>query len=188
MQVTLSTTTDPNDIITLADIKSHLRITHDLEDGLLTGIRAAAINYVQNYANVQLGSVTAYGYMPAFVASYIPIGPVTAISAVEYETDNDGTLQTMPSADWHVDTRTRPARISFSDIPSPYEYAMMPIRVTMTVGHAEDAIPGVIIQAIKMLAAHLYENRQDEVVGTITSRVKLGLDALLAGERFIYQP
>lgn len=188
MQVTLSTTTDANDIISVADIKEHLRVTHDLEDDLIVGIRAAAINYVQNYANVVLGSVTAYGYMPAFAATYFPIGPVTAVSTVEYETDNEGTLTTMSSNDWHVDTRTRPARISFSDIPSPYEHALMPIRVTFTVGHGTDAIPGVIIQALKLLCAHFYENRQEEIVGTITSRVKLGLDALLSGERIIHQP
>jgi len=188
MQVTLSSTTDANDIISVADIKEHLRVTHNLEDDLIVGIRAAAINYVQNYANVILGSVTAYGYMPTFAATYFPVGPVTAVSAVEYETDNAGTLTSMASSAWHVDTKSRPARISFSDVPSPYEHALMPIRVTFTVGHAVDSIPGVIIQALKLLCAHLYENRQDEIVGTITSRVKLGLDALLSGERIIHQP
>lgn len=188
MQVTLSSTTDPNDIITVADIKEHLRVTHSLEDDLISGIRSAAINYVQNYANVILGSVTAYGYMQTFVAQYFPIGPVTDVDAVEYETDNAGTLTTMSSSSWHVDIKSRPARISFSDIPSPYEHALMPIRITFTVGHDADAIPGTIRQAILLMCASLYENRQDEVVGTITSRVKLGLDALLSGERITYQP
>ena len=187
MQMTISGSTDYDSIITVADIKEHLRVTHDLEDDLIGAIRVAAVNFIENYCNVRLGSFTAYGYLPRWVGSYIPVGPVTAISAVEYETDNAGTLSTLDSSKWHVDTRSQPARISFSDYPAPYEHALMPIRITMTVGHAYDNIPGTLMQAIRLMCAHLYENRQDEVIGTITSRVKLGIDALVSGERIIYQ-
>lgn len=187
MQVTISGATNYDSIITVADIKEHLRVTHSLEDDLIGAIRVAAVNFIENYCNVRLGSFTAYGYLPRWTASYIPVGPVTAISAVEYETDNDGTLSTLATANWHVDTRSQPARISFSDYPAPYEHALMPIRVTMTVGHSYDNIPGTLLAAIRLLCAHLYENRQDEVIGTITSRIKLGIDALVSGERIIYQ-
>ena len=34
----------------------------------------------------------------------------------------------------------------------------------------------------------MYENRQEEVIGTITTRLKFGLEALLNPFRIIYQP
>lgn len=187
MQITTSGSTNYDSIITVAEIKAHLRVTHSLEDDLIDSIRVAAVNFIENYCNVKLGSFTAYGYLPRWVASYIPVGPVTAISAVEYETDNAGTLATLDTSNWHVDTRSRPARITFSDYPAPYEHALMPIRITMTVGHSYDSIPGTLMSAIRLICAHLYENRQEEVMGTLSSRIKLGVDALVSGERIIYQ-
>ena len=45
-----------------------------------------------------------------------------------------------------------------------------------------------MVHAIKLLVSTMYENRQDEVTGSITSRLKFGLDALLNPFRIIYQP
>jgi len=44
------------------------------------------------------------------------------------------------------------------------------------------------VHAIRLLVAHMYENRQEEVIGTITTRLKFGLEALLNPFRIIYQP
>ncbi len=186
MQVTFASREDPDNIISLADVKRHLRVVHNLEDTLITSIRNAAIQWVENYANIRIGSVTAYGYLPRFVASYFPVGPVREINTVEYETDNDGTLATLSSSSFHKDIRTQPARIAFSDVPTVYEYALMPVRIEFSVGYDVAAIPEPVMAAIKLICGHLYENRQDEVIGTITSRLKLGVDALLAGERIMY--
>lgn len=189
MQVTFATREDPDNIISVADVKRHLRVNHNLEDTLITGIRDAAIQWVENYANVRLGGVTAYGYLPRFQQSFFPVGPVREITQVDYQTDNGSTFATLPSSDWHGDIRTKPARIAFSDYPAPYEHALMPVRITFSVGYiVPGGIPEPIMQAIKLLCGHWYDNRSDEVIGTITSRLKLGVDALLSGERFIYIP
>lgn len=188
MQVVRQTRTDANDIITVAELKRHLRVTHSLEDNLIEGIRAAAINYVENFANLFLGSDTAYGYLTRFESAYFPVGPVTAVEKIEFETDNAGTLSTMPSADYHLDLKSKVARVAFSDYPTPYEYALNPIRITFTAGHPEDGIPGAIMQAIKLICGHLYDHRHSEITGTIATSIKLGVDALLSGERITYQP
>jgi hypothetical protein len=49
-------------------------------------------------------------------------------------------------------------------------------------------MPAPVLQAIRLLVAHMYENRQEEVIGTITTRLKFGLEALLNPFRIIYQP
>lgn len=187
MQIVVQGPFNYENVITDAELKAHLRVTHSLEDNLIQDIRAAAIQYVEQYCNTRLGSFTAYGYLPDFRSSYIPIGPVNSVTAVEYETDNSGTLATLAAANWHTDIKSHVGRIAFSDYPEPYEYAIMPVRITMNVGHAYTLIPAPLMAAVRLIAGHLYENRQDEVIGTITSRLRLGVDALVSPFRYIHQ-
>jgi uncharacterized phiE125 gp8 family phage protein len=181
---------DQDTIITVADLKAHMRVTHTHEDTLISALRSAAISWVEEHCNIKLGSYTARGYLPGFYNSYIPIGPVTAISEVKYQTtaDKDYTsdLTTLAAGNWYTDEISQPARIAFRDYPSVYEYALTPVVVTFTAGYS--TMPAPVLQAIRLLVSHLYENRQEEVAGTITSRLKFGLEALLNPFRIIYQP
>ena len=181
---------DQDTIITVTDLKSHLRVTHTQEDTLISALRSAAISWVEEHCNIKLGSYTARGYLPGFYNSYIPIGPVTTISEVKYQTteDKDYTtdLTTLAATYWYTDTISQPARIAFRDYPHTYEYALTPVVVTFTAGYT--TMPAPILQAIRLLVAHMYENRQEEVIGTITTRLKFGLEALLNPFRIIYQP
>ena len=181
---------DQDTIITVADLKAHMRVTHTHEDTLISALRSAAISWVEEHCNIKLGSYTARGYLPGFYSSYIPIGPVTAISEVKYQTtaDKDYTsdLTTLAAGNWYTDEISQPARIAFRDYPSVYEYALTPVVVTFTAGYS--TMPAPVLQAIRLLVSHLYENRQEEVAGTITARLKFGLEALLNPFRIIYQP
>jgi len=181
---------DQDTIITVADLKTQLRVTHSLEDTLIGAMRSAAISWVEEHCNIKLGSYTARGYLPGFYNSYIPIGPVTAISEVKYQTtadkDYDTDLTTLTATNWYTDIISQPARIAFRDYPHTYEYALTPVVVTFTAGYS--TIPAPVLQAIRLLVAHMYENRQEEVIGTITTRLKFGLEALLNPFRIIYQP
>ena len=181
---------DQDTIITVADLKAHMRVTHTAEDTLISALRSAAVSWIEEHCNIKLGSYTARGYLPGFYNAYIPIGPVTAISEVKYQTtaDKDYTtdLSTLAADNWYTDTISQPARIAFRDYPQTYEYALTPVVVTFTAGYSD--MPAPVLQAIRLLVADMYENRQEEVSGTITTRLKFGLDALLNPFRIIYQP
>ena len=181
---------DQDTIITVADLKAHMRVTHTAEDTLISALRSAAISWVEEHCNIKLGSYTARGYLPGFYNSYIPIGPVTAVTEVKYQTtaDTDYTtdLTTLVAGNWFTDTISQPARIAFRDYPNVYEYALTPVVVSFTAGYG--TVPAPVLQAIRLLVAHMYENRQEEITGTITTRLKFGLDALLNPFRIIYQP
>ena len=181
---------DQDTIITVADLKAHLRVTHTQEDTLISALRSAAISWVEEHCNVKLGSYTARGYLPDWRVAYFPIGPVTAITEVKYQTtaDKDYTtdLTTLGTTLWYTDEITQPARIAFRDYPTTYDYALTPVVVTFTAGYT--TMPAPVLQAIRLLVAHMYENRQEEVTGTITTRLKFGLEALLNPFRIIYQP
>lgn len=181
---------DQDTIITVADLKAHLRVTHTQEDTLISALRSAAISWVEEHCNIKLGSYTARGYLPDWRVAYFPIGPVTAITEVKYQTtaDKDYTtdLTTLATTLWYTDEITQPARIAFRDYPTTYDYALTPVVVTFTAGYT--TMPAPVLQAIRLLVAHMYENRQEEVTGTITTRLKFGLEALLNPFRIIYQP
>ena len=181
---------DQDTIITVADLKTQLRVTHSLEDTLIGAMRSAAISWVEEHCNIKLGSYTARGYLPGFYNSRIPIGPVTAVSEVKYQvtedTDYDTDLSTLDAGLWFTDLISQPSRIAFRDVPSVYEYSLNPVVISFTAGYS--TIPAPVLQAIRLLVAHMYENRQEEVIGTITTRLKFGLEALLNPFRIIYQP
>ena len=181
---------DQDTIITVADLKAHLRVTHTQEDTLISALRSAAISWVEEHCNIKLGSYTARGYLPDWRVAYFPIGPVTAITEVKYQTtadkDYDTDLTTLGTTLWYTDEITQPARIAFRDYPTTYDYALTPVVVTFTAGYT--TMPAPVLQAIRLLVAHMYENRQEEITGTISTRLKFGLEALLNPFRIIYQP
>jgi uncharacterized phiE125 gp8 family phage protein len=187
LQTDVSGSSLAEQIISTAELKKHLRVTHALEDTLIEAARLAAISYVENYCNVLLGSYSATGYLRSWRLASFPLGPVTAVGDVKYQ-DTTDTEQTLSSTLVHYDIQREPAQIYFHDTPSVEEYSLTPINVSFTAGFAPADIPETIISAIKLIVGHLYDMRTDEVTGTITTRIKLGTDALLNAHRIIVNP
>lgn len=185
LQTDVTQTALAEQIVTLAELKKHLRVTHALEDTLIEAARQAAIAYVENYCSILLGSYLATGYLRAWQDATFTVGPVTAVGAVLYD-DQGGTERTLPAAQVFYDIVRQPAQITFRDVPSVEEYSLTPIRIGFTVGYAPADIPEPIVSAIKLIVGHLYDMRTDEVTGTITTRVKLGTDALLSNFRQLH--
>ena len=78
----MSGTALPEQIISTAELKKHLRVTHALEDSLIEAARLAAISYVENYCNVLLGSYSATGYLRDWRYATFPVGPLSAVLIV----------------------------------------------------------------------------------------------------------
>lgn len=178
-----------DNIVTVDELKAYMRVTHTAEDTLITALRLAAIAYVEEHCNIKLGTYNMRGYLPGFYNAYFPMGPVQAVTEVKYQTTEDKTysnLTTLGTTNWYTDLISQPSRIAFRDYPNVYEYALTPVVVTFSAGYT--TVPTPVVHAIKLLVSTMYENRQDEVTGTITSRLKFGLDALLNPFRIIYQP
>ena len=69
-----------NDVISLDDLKEHLRVEHTEEDDLITAIRAGAIAHVEHYCGIKLGTYAATGYLDHFEDSVIPGGPINSLT------------------------------------------------------------------------------------------------------------
>lgn len=179
MQIVITgATVDPETLVSVADIKAHLRVTHAHEDALITLIRNASIAYVEDYCDTKLGSYAATAYMSRFRTAWFNMSPVTAISAVKYLEPVAAVLTTLDAAKWYVDTNATPSRIAFVEAPEVFADAFTPVQITCAVGWS--TVPPALVSAIKLFAASMYENRQEEIIGATTSRLKLGIESLMA--------
>jgi hypothetical protein len=94
MTVEITGTPDLDSIITVAQLKEHLRVDHTDEDTLIEAYRDASIAWVEDYCNTRLGDVDAVGYIDFFYNVRLPIGPVNSITSVQY-TDTANSTQTL---------------------------------------------------------------------------------------------
>ena len=116
MTVEITGTPTLDSVITVADLKTHLRVDHSDEDTLIQAYRDAAIKWVEDYCNTRLGDVTAVGYLDYFKPSRFPVGPISAISSVTYK-DTAGDTQTLDTSKYWYDIKTNAARITFDQVP-----------------------------------------------------------------------
>jgi uncharacterized phiE125 gp8 family phage protein len=183
MTVEITGTPTLDSVITVADLKEHLRVDHSDEDTLITSLRAAAISWIEDYCNTRLGDVTAVGYLDFFYNARFPVGPVNSITSVTY-TDANGDTQTLAAAKYWYDIKTKSARITFDNVPQLYDDTFHAVQINMNVGYAEADVPEPVLHAIRLLVGHLYENRQ-QVTRTKLNELPLGIHSLVSPYRNI---
>ncbi len=176
-----------SDVVSTADLKAFLRVEHSEEDTLIEAMREAAILHIENVTNLRIGdrsvSIT---YEDVYSKFEIPVGPVDVTGfTLLYRTDASTMTTMVKDTDYYLDHLRKPAQVSLINVPNVYDYSFYKMQVVATVGYTEATVPEAIVHAIKLLVAHMYELRQPEIVGTITTQVKLGLDALLNPYRIV---
>jgi uncharacterized phiE125 gp8 family phage protein len=178
------TTTTPASVISTADLKAFLRVEHSEEDTLIEAMRVAAIQHIENMCNIGIGDRNAYVTFDVVPKELeIPVGPVSQISAVTVGTSSGQSL--IATTSYYTDLQRKPARLTFIDVPSAYEHTYEKIQVLCNYGYNEASVPEALVHAIKLLVAHMYELRQPEVIGTISTSLKLGLESLVNPYRIV---
>jgi len=155
--------------VTLAEMKLHSRIDGNDDDALVTSLIIAARMQIEQMANTKLITQTlalSIDSLPDSGILYLD-GPVQSVTTFEY-TDLDGNLQEWDDTLYQVDITANPARLmpiydeDYPDILDDYNS----IVVTYVAGYGNAAaVPAIIKQAIKMLVAHWYNQR--ETVGEV---------------------
>ena len=184
MTIEITGAPDFDGVITVAQLKEHLRVDSSDEDTLIQAYRDAAIGWVEDYCNTRLGDVTAVGYMDYFYNARFPIGPVQSITSVTY-LDTANASQTLATSKYWFDIKTKATRITFDSVPDLYDDTFNAVQVNMVVGYPEAAIPQPIITAIRLMVANLYEMRQPVLAGTGAIQVPLGMYSILSPYRII---
>ena len=173
--------------ISRQEVKSHLNLQGTTQDDcLIDDLIDSAVDYVERVVSggKALSTQTWDWVLPEFPGDSfeLPKPPLSSVTHIKYF-DADNTQQTLSStaSDFYVVTGTyAPGSVSApSTAPWPSVYDR-PDSVTIrfvcgTTGEAEPTLR----QAIRMLVAHWYEHRESEVLGTISTEVKMGLERLL---------
>ncbi len=169
--------------VTLGEIKEHLRVTHNDEDALITGMAVAAVRAVEARGGLALMPQAWRLSLdtPPDETVLLPIAPVSAVDGVSV-IDGNGVAQTIDANLYEAATgapgRVRPA----GPWPAP-GVALDGVRIDFTAGYADAAsVPEPLKQAVKLLAAYFFETR--EAAGdTRTYAVPQSVDALIAPYR-----
>ena len=144
------------------DLKAHLRLNDDSEDSLLGDWLTAADDLFTRWTGYVLVSQTLRLRLdgwPSDGTVYVPRHPVTGIASVQY-LDRDGTWQTVDPSNYSIDLGSVPARVRFGSgytFPSLHPTAVPTVRVQFVAG---GTAPKLAAQAVKLLAAHWYAQRE----------------------------
>ena len=166
--------------------KSFMRVDFSDDDTLIAELIKASQNVIETYLNrsittqtlslfldrlpfysdikLQEGIYTApdLEYNSNFIV--LPKAPVSSVTHVKYY-DNDNTASTFASSNYYVDTISQQARVvlktgaSWPTVSETRNANAYEIKYVAGYGGASD-VPEPIVQAIKVLTTHLYENRE----------------------------
>lgn len=172
--------------VSLAEAKSHLRISHDDEDGLLTAYIAAARQMVEEHLRISIITSAWRQVRNAFPLGdgFIQINraPVISVTSITY-TDAGGSTQTLSASDYVVSTEDKPARIwlAYSKTWPDVRDIREAVQVNFSAGYGTNtaAVPGAIKTALLTIVGGLYESREANIVGMSVDDNPL-VNALLA--------
>ncbi len=167
--------------VTIDQVKTHIYVTHDDDDELLTAFLDAAIAYLDGMAGA-LGRclisqtwTLAFNAWPATRFVPLPFPNVSAVTVSYFDADN--VLQAVDASDYQLLEDEISALICFSNDfstwPTLYSDREDRIQVDFTAGFADaDTVPDPLCLAIKMLVARWYLNRGDTDVAAVPDGVK----------------
>jgi uncharacterized phiE125 gp8 family phage protein len=179
---TVGPTSEP---VTLTEAKAHMRVDISDDDTLISSLIQAAREYIEDATHRALITQTwrlSMDQWPCSDEILLPRPPLASVSSITY-TNNANATTTLSSSVYSVDTDSEPGRVKLvygEDWPSDTLATTSPIKVTYVAGYgAASAVPQQFKQAILMLVAHWYENRETSMAGTIIRDVPFSVAALI---------
>lgn len=204
-RLTLKLVTAPtSEPLTTAEVKAHLRVDISDDDTLIDSLTTAAREHIEHLTRRQLMPATWRLSLDNFPGNFqrrgawfrqtpegtdilLPRPALTAITHIKY-TDPDGTIQTLSTDVYSVQTDDEPGRVTLKygqQWPDTQDVANAVV-VTYTSGYSTGsdaavsraAVPKSIKQAILLLVSHWYENR--EATGRMTDEIAFAITNLCA--------
>ena len=181
--------TAPLPIVTTAEIKKHVRAEYFTDDdAYLEACIAAATDHVDGkdgWLGRALGTQTWDLVLDEFPSDgiRIPLPPMQSVTYLRYVSPDTG-LETdlTVNTDYLVDVYSEPGWImpGANGWPAIMD-TINAVRVRFVAGY--EAVPPAIKQAVMLLAAHYYENRESVVLDAKPTVLPQAVDALLYTRR-----
>lgn len=186
--MSLSLITAPTqDPVSLAEARAQCKVEVSEDDVLIVGYLLAARQYVETYTRRALITQTWDQAADDFGTEIVlRKPPVQSVTSVKY-LDESGIEQTLATDQYRLIVRDTgesvviPAYNVTWPAPRPVEMAVT-VRFVAGYGSSPSAIPETIRQAILLLVAHWYKNREMSAAANL-SEIPMGVDALLFPHR-----
>jgi len=189
----LSKTTLDTDYISLAHVKTWLRVTNDLEDSIISSLISAAIGQISDYVGYSIVEASVkYGFdsligseaLPNPIFGYaIPQGnylripsKVNSITSVKYI---DSANVEQPIDYIQNEFTDYVLTLVINSAPSSLTLGNTKYVVQVVEGYDVESFPDQIRTAVCLLVAQYYDNRQSIIVGTTAQEMPLGVSYLL---------
>lgn len=165
----LERTSAPAALLTVADVKAHLRKDHDFENTLFAALIMVVsplidgrYGYLQGAANLQTWKLR-LPYFPSCRRLELPLAPLSSVVSVKYF-DASNVEQTVSASDYQINTRVVPGFIELQPVatwPATYE-RIDAVTIEFIAGYAADAPElATIKQAALLLIGDYYVQRGD---------------------------
>lgn len=177
--------------VTLTEAKAHLRVTGTDSDTLITSLIVAARQHCEAITCRALASATFELILDDFTDKIVlPMSPVESVTSIKY-TDSDSIETTLMDTEYILYTSEPAVIVPDYDVswPSFTEFPLGAVKIRYVAGYraaSTDAnlhIPEAIKQAILLVIGHLYENRQEYIIGQTIAKIPLAAEALLTPYR-----
>jgi uncharacterized phiE125 gp8 family phage protein len=165
--------------LTLDEVKGHLRVEHSDEDALITALIQATREAVENYTNRQLMPATYELICDELEHITLPKAPFLELVSIQY-TNSADVLTTLPSDHVTVLDGADPAVILFIK-PTDYKKTLNGVKITFTAGYT--SVPESLKAAMKLLIGHLYENREESIIGVQANQLPKASEYLMGPYR-----
>ncbi len=158
--------------VSLEEVKAHLRIDHTDEDVLLAALVTAGRIHLETTLGLSFLTqqwILVLDQWPAQQSVSLPLGPVQQITAITLY-DEDDQASAIDSSSYALDAISQPSRVVWrASISRPRPgRAYNGIEISLTTGFGSNAVdvPQPLRQAILLLVAHWYENREPVALAT----------------------
>ena len=175
--------------ISVVDAKKHLRVEHSDDDLLIKRLIETAVAMVDVTGVLGKGMITQTWrewYAPNPSQIVLSLGPIQSVSAIKYY-DTDNALQTDTLSNYFVlGTSGRTTIKPKSGYTWPTTFVRDDaIAIEYVIGYGDTFrdVPSTVRHALFMLVSHYYENRENELIGTISKTLPFGFEALIDSER-----
>ncbi|MBS8258743.1 hypothetical protein DYI23_00805 [Roseibium polysiphoniae] len=174
--------------VTVAQMRNQLRLTGAQEEDLLTGLIQAARQQIERETRRALIRQGWRLYLEAWPMGRIvslPIAPVLSVDEITVY-DLDGNGHVLDPSDYTLDRSSDPARIRIGLGAGGPAASLLGAEIDFSAGYGDNGqdVPAPLRQAIRLLAAHWFENRE---AGTDLAMTSLphGLDRLMSVNRVL---
>lgn len=180
---------DYTDLFSIELARYHVRSLGSAEDTVLAYYINAALDYCVALSNRNIGATNSFTILlhedeakyPVFFRGITGLASTPTGLSVQYYT-KDNTYADVPAANYRLRSDVYPALLEFvdfnpSDINSNSDKETY--KISFSGGETLASLPKQFGQAVLLLTGHFYNQRESEVIGQVTTEVKMGVERLL---------